>query len=92
MNGKGNGPTKGYNNKAYRENHDAIFKPKRVGEGTRYCPKCDADWRGKPIPREHQHLYATDTGYFSRLIGQYDMNQDRTTSWLCPDCGATFPR
>jgi hypothetical protein len=29
---------------------------------------------------------------FSRVVGIYSLERDRTTHWLCPDCGGTWPR
>ena len=33
-----------------------------------------------------------DCGNWGRAIGIYDMNRDRTTAWLCPDCRHEWPR
>jgi len=54
------------------------------------CPN-GCDLTGGPIPEESQHLYGGKT-HFSRRVGYYDMTQDRTVSWSCPDCGLTWPR
>ena len=60
------------------------------------CSKCGADLRGPAIPPEHLHHYGGDAvcrhgcgqpSHYSRLIGVYNINTDRTESWLCPDCG-----
>jgi rubredoxin len=90
MNGKGMTPQRGYNNKAYRDNHDAIFRP-AVNMDTRYCPKCKADLRSIPIPKKDRIYHGGNT-HFSRLIGIYDHGLDRTVAWQCPDCKATFAR
>lgn len=66
------------------------------------CPMCGADLKAGDIPQE-----SLDKGYygdericsgcggprhFSRLIGISDWERDRTVEWLCPDCGARWPR
>lgn len=55
-----------------------------------FCPSCKADLRGGVIPKKDQHLFGAD--HFGREIGLYDMEQDRTISWKCPDCGHQWPR
>lgn len=55
------------------------------------CPNCNADWRGKPIPKEHRHMFGNAT-HFKREIGIYDRDKDRTVALQCPDCKATFDR
>ena len=60
---------------------------------TRYCPECQSDWRGSPIPEENKHHYGTNSGYFSRLIGvEIYGGYDGTDHWRCPDCASTFRR
>lgn len=54
------------------------------------CPN-GCDLRGDPIPERSQYLYGGKT-HFSRMIGNYDIIEDRTVSWSCPDCGITWPR
>lgn len=56
-----------------------------------HCPKCGADFQGPPIPEQHRQHYGKHT-HFSRLIGIYDMDRDRTVAWRCPDCGHEWPR
>jgi len=55
------------------------------------CPKCKASLRGKRIPEKHREAYGNAT-HFSRVIGLYDRNLDRTTHWKCPDCGHVWLR
>lgn len=55
------------------------------------CPKCDANFTGAPIPEDARHHYGDKT-HFSRVVGVYDFNLDRTVAWLCPDCGHQWPR
>jgi len=50
-----------------------------------FCSNCRVNLRGKPIPKKEQHLFGAD--YFGREIGQYDMEQDITVSFICPNCG-----
>ena len=65
------------------------------------CSACGADLRGGPIPTEYLHMYGGEAvcpygcgspRHYSRLIGIYDIERDRTASWLCPDCGKETPR
>lgn len=55
------------------------------------CPSCKSNLQGKPIPEEYRHCYGKHT-HFSRLIGIYSQETDRTTHWQCPDCGYTWDR
>lgn len=58
----------------------------------RYCPNCNADLQGEPIPKEHRIHYSKDVTHFSRVIGIYSIQQDRTILWRCPDCSHTWGR
>lgn len=49
------------------------------------CPKCNADLDAGPIPEEYHEHYKPPYRY-SRLIGIYDYEKDRTVRWKCPDC------
>lgn len=52
------------------------------------CPARKADMRDKPIPQELRDKgYYGKSTHYSRVIGKYDRDQDRTVAWLCPDCG-----
>jgi len=33
-----------------------------------------------------------DERFYSRMIGVYDRDRDRTVEWLCPDCGVRWDR
>jgi hypothetical protein len=55
------------------------------------CPKCEADWRGEPIPVESQHLFG-DARFFSRVIAISSLQQDRRIAWQCPDCSTCWDR
>lgn len=54
------------------------------------CPLCGADLQGEPIPEESQHLFGAT--HFSRKIGVYDINRDRTVAYHCPDCKGEWSR
>ncbi len=55
------------------------------------CPHCDTDLQGDPIPKDQTKYYGTVTHY-SRRIGLYDSDRDRTFAWQCPDCHGVWPR
>jgi hypothetical protein len=55
------------------------------------CPGCEADLRGEPIPEEVREHYGNHT-HFSRRIGIYSRESDRTVRWRCPDCGHEWER
>lgn len=55
------------------------------------CPKCKANLQGEPIPEKDRKYYGTKT-HFSRLIGLYSRDLDRTTHWICPDCKHRWER
>ena len=50
-----------------------------------YCPKCKISLRGDEIPKENRHYYNGRTHY-SKVIGIYSLEKDRTIKWKCPDC------
>lgn len=52
----------------------------------RYCPKCKADLTGPPIPERQREFCRPGDTHFSRVIGIYDRDLDRTVGWRCPDC------
>lgn len=69
------------------------------------CPYCHATLAAQPIPVDSLSHYGGENGvpkdceygcgrpaHFSRLIGIYDLGQDRTVEWQCPDCGVRWPR
>lgn len=57
----------------------------------RKCPECGANWVSKPIPKEYRENYSPPY-FFSRVIGFYDRDLDRTVCYVCPDCKHEFPR
>lgn len=56
-----------------------------------HCPECNSLWHEQPIPEKSQHLFG-DAKFFSRVIGMYSREQDRTIAWQCPDCHAYWDR
>lgn len=56
-------------------------------------PKCTADLSGAEIPADLRNpFYGTTETHYSRVIGIYDRDRDRTTHWRCPDCGHEWRR
>jgi uncharacterized C2H2 Zn-finger protein len=55
------------------------------------CPKCESLWHDQPIPQEYRALYG-DSRFFSRVIGIYSRDQDRTIAYQCPDCHTCWDR
>jgi len=55
------------------------------------CPKCESLWHEKPIPKEDQPLYGY-AQFFSRVIGIYSRDRDRTIAYQCPDCNTCWDR
>lgn len=53
------------------------------------CPVKGCDLKGPPIPEQYLNLYG-GARYYSRVLSHYSREKDRTTSFLCPDCGATW--
>jgi hypothetical protein len=77
-----------------------------LGGPSCHCPKCHADLRAGEIPARSYHLYGYGDGesvvtcrdgcgappHFSNLTGIYDIEQDMTRAWFCPECQETWPR
>lgn len=55
-----------------------------------YCPHCNANLRGEPIPEDIAHNYSNT--HWKRKIGIYDIRRDRNTHWQCPDCDGQWER
>ena len=55
------------------------------------CPYCHISLQGEEIKPEHRQHYGGKTHY-SRLIGIYSRERDRTVEWLCPSCQKRWPR
>lgn len=54
------------------------------------CPSCNVSLQGEPIPAHSQDSYGAT--HFSRKIGLYSRERDRTVAWKCPDCGHEWER
>ncbi|GGA91549.1 hypothetical protein [Ornithinibacillus halotolerans] len=54
------------------------------------CPHCNASLQGDPIPEDEQKHYRAT--HFTRKIGMYDLEKDRTMKWKCPDCNWEWDR
>ena len=54
------------------------------------CPLCQADLTGEPIPKDKQEMYGHT--HFSRRIGIYNLDEDRTVRYKCPDCDGEWER
>ena len=57
------------------------------------CPRCGTDLTGSAIPQDYidKGYYGDGVTHYSRKIGHYDLDLDRTTEWSCPDCAHTWP-
>jgi hypothetical protein len=55
-----------------------------------YCPHCNSNLRGDPIPDDIAHNYSGT--HWKRKIGIYDFFTDRTVAWQCPDCNGQWER
>ena len=55
------------------------------------CPLCGADLDGGPIPERDRENYAPPYRW-SRRIGIYSIETDRTVAWMCPDCKGQWER
>lgn len=49
------------------------------------CPSCHAKMQGDPIHEKHREAFGGKTHY-SRIISMYDVEEDRTTHYRCPEC------
>lgn len=72
-----------------------------------HCPNCGIDFDGGLIWDTGMEMYGTEeradeyakaygatrtTGRWGKCIGIYDMEQDMTTQWKCPECGHKWDR
>lgn len=64
---------------------------KKFNPKAKRCPECGANWVSSIIPKESREYYSPPY-FFSRLIGMYDMREDRTMYYVCPDCKTKFER
>ena len=62
----------------------------------RYCPKCNADFKGEPIPEDYRKkgYYGKDpASHYSRFIGiEISEKYDGVSLWKCPDCNHQWDR
>ena len=58
-----------------------------------HCAICHACLCGDPIPKEYidKGYYGNQT-HFSKKIGIYDREKDRTGKYQCPYCNASWAR
>ncbi|PEC18983.1 hypothetical protein COM96_27570 [Bacillus cereus] len=55
-----------------------------MNDNKEFCPHCNANLQGDPIPKESQKWYGCT--HFSRKIGITSFTHDRILNWQCPDC------
>lgn len=55
-----------------------------------YCPYCNADLQGEPIPKDSQSFYKAT--HFTRKIGITSIEVDSIRKWKCPDCNKEWDR
>ncbi|PED16335.1 hypothetical protein CON01_00365 [Bacillus thuringiensis] len=69
---------------------DNVKNKKQLETNEESCPHCNASLQGEPIPLGVQMYYGTT--HYSRKIGIYSMETDRTTHYQCPDCEQQWKR
>jgi ssDNA-binding Zn-finger/Zn-ribbon topoisomerase 1 len=55
-----------------------------------FCANCGISLRGSKIAKSKQHFYGVT--HFGREINVYDMKEDRTVAYKCPDCQYEWKR
>lgn len=56
------------------------------------CPHCQANLQAEEIPLKDREAFGDKT-HFKRLIGiNIQGHYDGVAEWMCPDCGARWPR
>lgn len=55
-----------------------------MNDSKEYCPHCNANLQGEPIPKYDQKHYRST--HFTRKIGMTSVDRDRIIKWKCPDC------
>lgn len=73
-----------------RRRRRTVIDPKDYNTSEELCPKCGAQLQGEPIPKEDQHLFCAT--HFSRKIGIYSLEEDRTIRYKCPFCNEEWGR
>lgn len=66
------------------------MKEKKLMDNKENCPNCGSNLQGEPIPVESQRNYGAT--HFSRKIGIYSRETDKTVEWKCPDCDYQWER
>ncbi len=64
-------------------------------EDPRYCPKCNGDFKGSPIPEKYRkagHYGPNPDTHYSLLIGIETPGYDGISLWKCPFCNHTWNR
>jgi len=64
---------------------------KIIMDGPVSCSECKASFVAEKIPKGSKEFYG-DYTHFSRLVGIYDVNLDRTVYFQCPECPARYGR
>lgn len=68
-----------------------IKRMRKMDNSIEYCPFCNSNLQGKPIPQEFRKHYGNST-HFTRKIGISSIEEDRVTKWECPDCRQQWDR
>jgi hypothetical protein len=55
------------------------------------CKINGCDLKGSEIPEKDRWMFGNKT-HFSQMIAISDRHLDRVTEYLCPKCGARWPR
>lgn len=58
------------------------------------CPSCGKSWKASKVPKEYAEHTSGDYDengdkWYSKLVGIYSMELDRTTHYQCPFCDWT---
>lgn len=64
---------------------------KVILEGPEKCLDCGVSFKAEKIPKNSKEFYGELT-HFSKLIGVYDVDLDRTVFFKCPECPARYGR
>ena len=61
-----------------------------MNDNNEYCPHCNANLQGEPIPESSRTPKGST--HFTRKIGMTTVQADRILYWQCPDCNDTWDR
>ena len=64
---------------------------KVIMDGPQKCVECGYSFKGEKIPKGSQEFYGNHT-HFSKMVGVYDIDLDRTVYFQCPECNAHYDR